>query len=117
MPFLHLGGWGVTSVDSILQLTPLLQPFVWPALGTLYAYQNASKLAKESHSLDIDAELRAGKISVGLYHTAGTCVYVDPPRSNRHTINPSLALGRTHLQGKARGWRRCPGQKTTTSRG
>jgi len=65
----YCGGFD-RATDSLLHPPPPIR--LCAALGTLYAYQNASKLAKDSHSLDIDAELRAGKISVGLYHTAGT---------------------------------------------
>eukprot|EP01036_Dinobryon_divergens_P040594 gene40594-53683_t len=48
----------------------------WPggagnALGTLYAYLNAVELASQKHGMDLDGKLRAGEISVGLYHTAG----------------------------------------------
>lgn len=41
------------------------------ALGTFYAFQNAEKLASSRYGIDISSQLKAGSISVGLYHTAG----------------------------------------------
>ena len=41
------------------------------ALGTLYAFQNAAKLATSRYGIDISSQLKAGSISIGLYHTAG----------------------------------------------
>ena len=40
-------------------------------LGTLYAFQKASAVAKERHGVDLSALLAEKKISAALYHTAG----------------------------------------------
>ena len=66
-----------------------------PALGTLYAYKNAAKLAKESHGLDIDEDLRAGKISIGLYHTAGKGTRLAPLPGAENNNKPGVKLPAT----------------------
>ena len=51
--------------------TPLLIGGAGNALGTFYAFENAAKLASSRYGIDISSRLKAGSISVGLYHTAG----------------------------------------------
>ena len=69
----------------------------WPggagnALGTLYAYKNAAKLALDSHGMDIDADLRAGKISIGLYNTAGKGTRLAPLPGAENNNKPGVKL-------------------------
>ena len=69
----------------------------WPggagnALGTLYAYKNAAKLAMDTHGMDIDADLLAGKISIGLYHTAGKGTRLAPLPGAENNNKPGVKL-------------------------
>jgi hypothetical protein len=45
--------------------------FRLPALGTLYAYENAVKKASAMYNYDLHGKLLRKEISVALYHTAG----------------------------------------------
>ena len=78
----------------------------WPggagnALGTLYAYQNASKLAKAEFGLDIDEKLRSGEISVALYHTAGKGTRMAPLPGAENNNKPGVKLpANVNLEGK-----------------
>ena len=69
----------------------------WPggagnALGTLYAYQNASKLASSEYGLDMDSKLKAGEISVALYHTAGKGTRMAPLPGAENNNKPGVKL-------------------------
>ena len=62
------------------------------ALGTLYAYQNAIKLAKSLYSIDLEAGLKDGSLSIGLYHTAeGTRLAPLPGAENNNKPGVKLA--------------------------
>ncbi|CAM9435510.1 unnamed protein product [Choristocarpus tenellus] len=61
------------------------------ALGTLYAYQKAAALAMES-DLDLSAQLAAGEISVGLYHTAGKGTRLSPLPGSENNNKPGVKL-------------------------
>eukprot|EP00596_Hydrurales_sp_CCMP1899_P008928 CAMPEP_0119053950 /NCGR_PEP_ID=MMETSP1177-20130426/74749_1 /TAXON_ID=2985 /ORGANISM="Ochromonas sp, Strain CCMP1899" /LENGTH=343 /DNA_ID=CAMNT_0007034035 /DNA_START=108 /DNA_END=1136 /DNA_ORIENTATION=- len=72
----------------------------WPggagnALGTLYAFQKAAKLALELHGLDIASDLKAGKISVGLFHTAGKGTRLAPLPGAENNNKPGVKLPAT----------------------
>lgn len=72
----------------------------WPdgagnALGTLYAYQNAQKLAMSKFSYDMAAKLIAGEISVGLYHTAGKGTRLAPLPGAENNNKPGVKLPAT----------------------
>eukprot|EP00605_Chrysophyceae_sp_TOSAG23-4_P001482 GSChrysophyteH1.ASY1.ANO1.1619.1 assembled CDS len=78
----------------------------WPggagnALGTLYAYQNASKLAKAEFGLEMDEKLRSGEISVALYHTAGKGTRMAPLPGAENNNKPGVKLpANVDLEGK-----------------
>jgi hypothetical protein len=78
----------------------------WPggagnALGTLYAYQNASKLAKEEFNYDIDEKLKSGSISAALYHTAGKGTRMAPLPGAENNNKPGVKLPASiNLEGK-----------------
>lgn len=61
----------------------------------MYAYKNAAKLAKDSHGLDIGEDLRAGKISIGLYHTAGKGTRLAPLPGAENNNKPGVKLPAT----------------------
>eukprot|EP01041_Mallomonas_annulata_P006356 gene6356-12854_t len=72
----------------------------WPggagnALGTLYAYLNAVELASQKHGMDLDGKLRAGEISVGLYHTAGKGTRLAPLPGAENNNKPGVKLPAT----------------------
>jgi hypothetical protein len=64
-------------------------------LGTLYAFQKAAKLALELHGLDIASDLKAGKISVGLFHTAGKGTRLAPLPGAENNNKPGVKLPAT----------------------
>mmetsp|Transcript_12141 Transcript_12141/g.10978 ORF Transcript_12141/g.10978 Transcript_12141/m.10978 type:complete len:537 (-) Transcript_12141:68-1678(-) len=69
----------------------------WPggagnALGTLYAYVKASKIVKEQFGVDVDAEIKAGKVSVGLFHTAGKGTRLAPLPGAENNNKPGVKL-------------------------
>ncbi|CAN0379704.1 unnamed protein product, partial [Laminaria digitata] len=71
----------------------------WPggagnALGTLYAYQKAAALA-ESKGFDLAGKLKAGEISVGLYHTAGKGTRLAPMPGSENNNKPGVKLAVT----------------------
>eukprot|EP00904_Undaria_pinnatifida_P006054 jgi/Undpi1/2579/HiC_scaffold_13.g05958.m1 len=71
----------------------------WPggagnALGTLYAYQKAAALA-ESKGFDLTGKLKAGEISVGLYHTAGKGTRLAPMPGSENNNKPGVKLAVT----------------------
>ena len=59
-------------------------------LGTLYAYTKAAKLASEAHGVDLDAQLRGGKISAALYHTAGKGTRLAPLPASENNNKPGV---------------------------
>lgn len=61
-------------------------------LGTLYAYYNAVKLAKERYNMDLTKELIENKISVGLYHTAGKGTRLAPLPGSENNNKPGVKL-------------------------
>lgn len=65
------------------------------ALGTLYAFQKASALALQKYNRDILAELQEGKISVGLYHTAGKGTRLAPLPGSENNNKPGVKLPTT----------------------
>ena len=65
------------------------------ALGTLYAFQKAARLAKEVHNLDIESDLKIGKISVGLFHTAGKGTRLAPLPGAENNNKPGVKLPTT----------------------
>ncbi|CAM9342494.1 unnamed protein product, partial [Ectocarpus fasciculatus] len=72
----------------------------WPggagnALGTLYAYRNAVALASERNGIDIDAQLKAGEISIGLYHTAGKGTRLAPLPGAENNNKPGVKVPAT----------------------
>ncbi len=72
----------------------------WPggagnALGTLYAFTNAAKLAITRYGVDIESQLKAGKISVGLYHTAGKGTRLAPLPGAENNNKPGVKLPAT----------------------
>jgi len=62
------------------------------ALGTLYAYEKAVKKGKELFSRDLGAELLAGKISIGLYHSAGKGTRLAPLPGAENNNKPGVKL-------------------------
>jgi hypothetical protein len=56
---------------------------------------NARRLAKERHDTDLDADLREGKISVGLYHTAGKGTRLAPLPGAENNNKPGVKLPAT----------------------
>jgi hypothetical protein len=72
----------------------------WPggagnALGTLYAYQKGAALAKERFNMNMDRDLQAGKISIGLYHTAGKGTRLAPLPGAENNNKPGVKLPAT----------------------
>jgi hypothetical protein len=72
----------------------------WPggagnALGTLYAYKNAVALASERNGIDIDGMLKAGEISIGLYHTAGKGTRLAPLPGAENNNKPGVKVPAT----------------------
>lgn len=65
------------------------------ALGTLYAFEKAAKLAKEKHNIDILAQLSRNEISIGLYHTAGKGTRLAPLPGSENNNKPGVKLPTT----------------------
>jgi len=59
-------------------------------LGTLYAYQKACRVANEMYGVDLAAELKAGKISAALYHTAGKGTRLAPLPASENNNKPGV---------------------------
>jgi hypothetical protein len=69
------------------------------ALGTLYAYKNAVSLASERYGIEIEELLRNGKISIGLYHTAGKGTRLAPLPGAENNNKPGVKLPATIKSG------------------
>jgi len=72
----------------------------WPggagnALGTMYAFQNACTIAKETSGMDLHGLLSAGTISVGLFHTAGKGTRMAPLPGAENNNKPGVKLPAT----------------------
>ena len=65
------------------------------ALGTLYAFQKAARLAQEKNQLDILAGLKEGRSSIGLYHTAGKGTRMAPLPGAENNNKPGVKLPAT----------------------
>lgn len=66
-------------------------------LGTLYAFQKASKLAKEKYNVDIAALLAEEKISAALYHTAGKGTRMAPLPASENNNKPGVVCSIVHF--------------------
>jgi hypothetical protein len=53
---------------------------------------NASKIAKEEYNVDLNSELSAGKISIGLYHTAGKGTRLAPLPGAENNNKPGVKI-------------------------
>lgn len=62
------------------------------ALGTLYAFQKAAKLALERSGINLYEELKSGKISAGMYHTAGKGTRLAPLPGAENNNKPGVKL-------------------------
>jgi hypothetical protein len=62
------------------------------ALGTLYAYQKASLVAKNTFGIDIDEGLKSASMSVGLFHTAGKGTRLAPLPGAENNNKPGVKL-------------------------
>jgi hypothetical protein len=65
-------------------------------LGTLYAFQKASKLAAEKYQVDLPSLLKEGKISAALYHTAGKGTRLAPLPASENNNKPGVQLPVCH---------------------
>ncbi|KAL9179551.1 hypothetical protein ACHAXT_008841 [Thalassiosira profunda] len=65
-------------------------------LGTLYAFQKACRVAQEKHNVDLAAELKAGKVSAALYHTAGKGTRLAPLPASENNNKPGVKLPVCH---------------------
>lgn len=61
-------------------------------MGTLYAYKKAVAAAKGLYGIDIDSDLSSGKISVGLFHTAGKGTRLAPLPGAENNNKPGVKL-------------------------
>jgi hypothetical protein len=59
-------------------------------LGTLYAWTKACGHAKTKFDVDLDALLGEGKISAGLYHTAGKGTRMAPLPASENNNKPGV---------------------------
>ena len=59
-------------------------------LGTLYAFQKAHALAMEKYGVDLTAELAQGKVSAGLFHTAGKGTRMAPLPASENNNKPGV---------------------------
>lgn len=65
------------------------------ALGTLYAFQKAQALAQSKYNLNLLEDLKSGKISVGLFHTAGKGTRLAPLPGAENNNKPGVKLPTT----------------------
>jgi hypothetical protein len=59
-------------------------------LGTLYAFQKAHALCMEKYGVDLTAELEQGKVSAGLFHTAGKGTRMAPLPASENNNKPGV---------------------------
>jgi hypothetical protein len=59
-------------------------------LGTLYAWKKAVAYAQEKYSVDLSALMADGKISAGLYHTAGKGTRMAPLPASENNNKPGV---------------------------
>jgi hypothetical protein len=59
-------------------------------LGTLYAFQKAHGLALEKYGVDLTAELAQGRVSAGLFHTAGKGTRMAPLPASENNNKPGV---------------------------
>jgi hypothetical protein len=59
-------------------------------LGTLYAFQKAHALALEKYGVDLTACLADGKVSAGLFHTAGKGTRMAPLPASENNNKPGV---------------------------
>jgi hypothetical protein len=59
-------------------------------LGTLYAFQKAHALAMEKYGVDLTASLEQGKVSAGLFHTAGKGTRMAPLPASENNNKPGV---------------------------
>jgi len=59
-------------------------------LGTLYAFRKAASLAVQLHGVDLNRELADGKVSAGLYHTAGKGTRLAPLPASENNNKPGV---------------------------
>jgi len=67
------------------------------ALGTLYAFSKAAAVALKTFKVDILSDLKEGKISVGLYHTAGKGTRLAPLPGAENNNKPGVKLPATTI--------------------
>jgi hypothetical protein len=59
-------------------------------LGTLYAFQKAHALAWNKYGVDLNAALEQGKVSAGLFHTAGKGTRMAPLPASENNNKPGV---------------------------
>ena len=59
-------------------------------LGTLYAFQKACRVAQEKFGVDIGSDLKGGKISAALFHTAGKGTRLAPLPASENNNKPGV---------------------------
>ena len=62
------------------------------ALGTLYAFQKASSLAKSRDAIDLEEVMSRGKSSIAMYHTAGKGTRLAPLPGAENNNKPGVKL-------------------------
>lgn len=65
-------------------------------LGTLYAFQKACGVAKETHNVDLKALLADKTISAAVYHTAGKGTRLAPLPASENNNKPAVKLPACH---------------------
>lgn len=65
-------------------------------LGTLYAFEKASAMAKEQYQIDLKSLLHTKDISAALYHTAGKGTRLAPLPASENNNKPGVKLPVTH---------------------
>ncbi|EED89895.1 predicted protein [Thalassiosira pseudonana CCMP1335] len=65
-------------------------------LGTLYAFQKACRVAQEKFGVDIGSDLKGGKISAALFHTAGKGTRLAPLPASENNNKPGVKLPVCH---------------------
>lgn len=65
-------------------------------LGTLYAFQKACRVARDTKRVDLASELKGGKVSCALYHTAGKGTRLAPLPASENNNKPGVKLPVCH---------------------